>query len=106
MKYRAILTCAAAILLAAWANHSNHSSLSRTPAITAPASRPAYPQARTVETIDDYHGTKVADPYRWLEDPESADTRAFVDAQNTLVREFVDGPTRDKIAARLTELLN
>src|SRR3954462_14718192 len=72
----------------------------------SPTTRPSYPVAKTGDTVDQYHGTAVADPYRWLEDAESPDTQAFVEAQNKLVRAFVDGPTRDQIKARLTELIN
>src|SRR4051812_7496189 len=80
-------------------------SASASPSV-APTTRPAYPQARTVDVTDDYHGTKIADPYRWLEDADSPDTKAFVDAQNKIVREFVAGRVRDKVEARLKELLN
>ena len=43
-----------------------------------------YPAARKGDTIDDYHGTKVADPYRWLEDADSPETRAWVEAENKI----------------------
>ena len=67
----------------------------------------AYPHAREADVVDDYHGVKVADPYRWLEDPDSAETRAWVDAQNTLTRAWIDAvPEREAIEARLKELWN
>jgi prolyl oligopeptidase len=43
---------------------------------------PAYPATRTVDRIDDYHGTRVADPYRWLEDVTAPEVAAWVGAQN------------------------
>ncbi len=44
----------------------------------------AYPPARTVTQIDEYHGTRIADPYRWLEDIDSRETADWVAAENEL----------------------
>ncbi|MDQ3041830.1 MAG: S9 family peptidase, partial [Acidobacteriota bacterium] len=66
-----------------------------------------YPQTRKVEQSDDYHGTKVSDPYRWLEDDNSAETKAWVEAQNKVTFAYLNEiPARAKIKARLTELWN
>jgi prolyl oligopeptidase len=54
--------------------------------------------------VDDYHGTRVADPYRWLEDADSPETGRWVAEENALVREYLDGPARDAIRRRLAEL--
>ena len=63
-----------------------------------------YPAARQSNTSDDYHGTRVADPYRWLEDPDSPETMAWVEAENDLTRSVVEGPARDALVKRLTKL--
>jgi prolyl oligopeptidase len=66
-----------------------------------------YPQARRGDQVDDYHGTKVADPYRWLEDTDSADTHAWVEAENKLTFSYLDKiPYRQPIHERLTKLWN
>ncbi|MGQ0650004.1 MAG: prolyl oligopeptidase family serine peptidase [Gemmatimonadaceae bacterium] len=71
------------------------------------AQRPAYPIARKGEVADDFHGTRVVDPYRWLEDLTSAETRAWVHAQNAITDEWRQrAPMRDRIRTRLTELWN
>jgi prolyl oligopeptidase len=67
----------------------------------------AYPKAKTVDQVDDYHGTKVADPYRWLEDTDSADTKAWVEAENKLTFSYLDQiPYRAAIRERLLKLWN
>jgi prolyl oligopeptidase len=64
-----------------------------------------YPAAPRSATVDDYHGTKVEDPFRPLEDPDSPETRAWVEAENRLTFKFLEGvPQRDAIRRRLTEL--
>lgn len=66
-----------------------------------------YPQTKKVEQTDDYHGTKVADPYRWLEDDNSAETKAWVEAQNKVTFAYLNQiPEREQIKKRLTELWN
>jgi prolyl oligopeptidase len=64
-----------------------------------------YPESKKVDQVDDYFGTKVADPYRWLEDENSAETKAWVEAQNKVTFSYLDRiPYREKLKARLTEL--
>jgi len=67
----------------------------------------SYPQTRTVEQKDDYHGVAVADPYRWLEDANSEETHAWVEAQNKLTQSYLAQiPRREAIKQRLTQLWN
>jgi prolyl oligopeptidase len=66
-----------------------------------------YPGARCDAVVDDYHGEKVADPYRWLEDADSPATRAWVEEENTVTERYLAAiPQRERIRARLTELWN
>jgi len=66
-----------------------------------------YPQARRDDTLDDYNGVKVADPYRWLERLDSPETRAWVRAEARLTDTYLAKiPVRQSIEQRLTELLN
>ena len=64
-----------------------------------------YPQAHKVDQVDTYHGVEVADPYRWLEDPDAPDTRAWIEAQNELTFGYLEQiPSRRRINTRLTGL--
>lgn len=73
----------------------------------ARSGKPTYPPARKEAVVDIYHGVKVEDPYRWLEDAGSAETQAWVTKQNELTRHFLgEIASREKIRARLTELMN
>src|SRR5256885_12072540 len=66
-----------------------------------------YPAARKSDVVDDYHGTRVPDPYRWLEDPDSPESRAWIEAQNRLTAAYLaEIPARDTIRQRLTKLWN
>jgi prolyl oligopeptidase len=69
--------------------------------------KPAYPETRSGDVVDHYHGTPVADPYRWLEELGSAETQAWIDAQNSLSSGWLAGARqREAIRSRLTQLLN
>jgi prolyl oligopeptidase len=66
-----------------------------------------YPTTRKVDHIDTYHGEKVADPYRWLEDDNSVETKAWVKAQNEVTRKFLDAiAQRAEVQKRYTSLYN
>jgi len=74
-----------------------------TPETTTPDT--TYPPAPRQDIVEDIHGHAVADPYRWLEDPDDPATRAWSKAQDELVRPWLDRlPTRDDLAVRLREL--
>eukprot|EP00897_Mesotaenium_endlicherianum_P010788 jgi/Mesen1/9738/ME000695S09056 len=67
-----------------------------------------YPPARRDESVvEDYHGTPVADPYRWLEDPDAEETQKFVASQNELTGAVLAScETREKFREKMTELYN
>ena len=68
----------------------------------------SYPRTRRDEQIDDYHGTQVADPYRWLEQPaDTPEVREWIEAQNAFSRSYVETkPLARPIRSRLAELWN
>jgi len=66
-----------------------------------------YPESIKDSTTDDYFGTKIADPYRWLENDTSAETKKWVDAENKITQNYLSQiPYREVIKRRLTEIWN
>jgi prolyl oligopeptidase len=66
-----------------------------------------YPETRLEDVVDDYHGTKVSDPFRWLEDDNAPETKAWVQAENKATTGVLETiPQREKIRERLTKLWN
>src|SRR5689334_15215010 len=74
------------LLLAACSTDSNRPQNSSAPRATL-----AYPDAGRGDQTDDYHGTHVADPYRWLERVDDAQTRQWVTAENALAQPYLEG---------------
>jgi prolyl oligopeptidase len=71
------------------------------------AAKLQYPESRRVDQVDDYFGEKIADPYRWLEQLDSPQTRAWIEAQNKVTLPYLEKiPQRAKYKERLTQLWN
>ena len=69
--------------------------------------RLTYPATKKVDQVDDYFGTKVPDPYRWLENNDSPEVAAWVEAENKVTFAYLDKiPYRAQLKDRLTKLLN
>ena len=76
---------------------------------TLRADQPAisYPKAKKGETVDEYHGVKISDPYRWLEDADTPESKAWIEAENKITFGFLEQiPQREQIKNRLTNLWN
>ena len=66
-----------------------------------------YPETKKVDQIDDYFGTKVEDPYRWLENQNDPEVREWIEEQNKLTFSYLEEiPFREKIRQRVTEIYN
>ncbi|KAB2660793.1 MAG: S9 family peptidase [Verrucomicrobia bacterium] len=66
-----------------------------------------YPRTHRVGQVDDYHGTRVADPFRWLENPDSPESRRWIEAQNVVTSNYLAKiPSRAALKERLTKLWN
>ncbi|QDA59825.1 prolyl oligopeptidase family serine peptidase [Hymenobacter jejuensis] len=73
----------------------------------APRLSVEYPKTRKTDHTDDYHGTPVADPYSWLENLDSPETKAWVEAENKVTFGYLEKiPFRDRIRDRLTKIWN
>lgn len=74
--------------------------------VSAAGEKPDYPPTRTVDVVDDMHGVKIPDPYRWLEDSDSEAVREWTAAQNRFTREHLDAfpAFREKLLGELIEL--
>lgn len=71
------------------------------------SARLRYPPTDQVDQVDNYHGTQVADPYRWLEDPNSKQTKDWIEAQNQVTFGYLEAISgREKLKERLTQLWN
>jgi prolyl oligopeptidase len=72
-----------------------------------PSAKLDYPKAKVMDHVDDFGGVKVADPYRWLEDENSAETKAWIEAENKLTFSYLDQiPERAAIREKLSAVWN
>lgn len=106
-----IAVAVASIAFAPFAGAQNgpQSALTRTSAADGSGSAGAivYPPTKKVDVVDDYFGTRVADPYRWLEDERSPETAAWIEAENKVTFAYLDKIAyRPQLKARLEKLLN
>jgi prolyl oligopeptidase len=66
-----------------------------------------YPHTPRTETVDDYHGHRIEDPYRWMEALDTPDIKTWIDAQNAATDRYLESlPLREPLRARITELWN
>jgi prolyl oligopeptidase len=77
------------------------------PMLDSAEPKPAYPPSKTEKVVDKIHGVEVADPYRWLEDGNSAEVKAWVEKQNAFTNNVLEKlPGRERIRKRLSTLLD
>lgn len=101
---RSTLKASLALLLVACATAPTPQGAPEMPTPARPFPYPAAPQG---DVVDTYHGVAVPDPYRWLENPDSPETRRWVQDQVALTRTYLDRiPTRGPLKERLVELIS
>ncbi len=99
MRKITLLFCLASLIFACQSKH-NTDTMNKTIPVT-------YPTTRTDDVVEDYHGTKIAEPYRWLEVDTAAEVEAWVKAENKTTTGYLDKiPYRKAIADRFAELYN
>ncbi len=107
MKKTIITVIAAGALISCGSSQQQQPEPPVPPTPQTPSTALEYPETRKGNTVDTYFGTQVQDPYRWLEDDRSAETEAWVKAQNEVTFDYLDQiPFRDELKQRLTELWN
>ena len=107
MRISLLLPAALATVLAACQTPPAKHDQAPSSAATAATAESGYPKAKTGSQVDDYHGTKIADPYRWLEDVDSSDTRAWIEAEDKLTfAKLAQIPGRDRIRDKLSAVWN
>ncbi|HEY0682588.1 MAG TPA: prolyl oligopeptidase family serine peptidase [Steroidobacter sp.] len=110
MKRKVLLLLPALLLLGSCGTEPARQMASTSSPPATASSPPAaftYPTTKRIEHFDTYHGTRVADPYRWLENADSADTKSWIQAQNELAQPYLEGiPARERIKQRMTQLWN
>src|SRR5262245_42592754 len=75
--------------------------------LPTPSTKLEYPQTKRVDHVDTYFGTTVPDPYRWLEDENSAETAKWVEEENKVTFGYLEQiPFRKAVKARIEKLIN
>ena len=104
--YAAIVAASAGLTLACTSSYTESTSSVQGEAQSGGMPKVSdYPETKTVTQQDNYHGTVVSDPYRWLEEEKSEEVSAWVESQNTLARPYLaELPSRERYKERLTAL--
>ncbi len=108
MRISLLLPAMLATVLAACQNApARHDEKSAAAPMATASTDTGYPKAKTGTQVDDYHGTKIADPYRWLENVDASDTRAWIEAEDKLTfAKLAQIPGRDRIREKLSAVWN